>query len=151
MSPRILLAEDDPVARAVLELLFRRSTYKLDFAEDGLMAIEKWEKGGYDLVLMDIQMPRLNGIEATRAIREKERERGGHTPIVAMTAHTSLGDEESFLSIGMDAYISKPVDFTTCLGMIGHLIKQYSSETQCDTEPVVNGVSGRRPADKTPA
>lgn len=140
MSTSILLAEDDPVARAVLELLFRRSTYKLDFAEDGLMAVEMWEKGEYGLVLMDIQMPRMNGFEATRAIREKERERGGHTPIVAMTAHTGLGDEQSFLSIGMDAYISKPVDFTTCLGMIGHLIKQYASAGQCDAEPAVSGV-----------
>jgi CheY-like chemotaxis protein len=78
--------------------------------------------GGYDLVLMDVQMPGQNGFEATRAIREKERERGGHTPIVAMTAHASKEDEESCLAAGMDAYISKPVDFKKCLQLIRQII-----------------------------
>jgi PAS domain S-box-containing protein len=122
-KPHILLAEDDPVARTVLELLFKRSNYKLDFAEDGRMAVEMWEQGGYDLVLMDVQMPRLNGFEATRAIREKEQERGGHTPIVAMTAHAGKEDEDSCLTVGMDAYISKPIDFNKCLQLIGQIIK----------------------------
>jgi CheY-like chemotaxis protein len=125
-SPRILLAEDDPVARTVLELLFKRTNYKLDFAEDGRKAVEMWEKGGYDLVLMDVQMPWLNGFEATRAIREKEQERGGHTPIVAMTAHAGKEDEDSCLTAGMDAYISKPIDFNKCLQLIGQTIKQKS-------------------------
>ena len=93
--PRLLLAEDDPVIRQVLGLMLKRSNYNLDIAEDGLKALEMWEKGGYDLVLMDVQMPRLNGFEATRAIREKERERGGHIPIVAMTAHARKEDEDS--------------------------------------------------------
>jgi CheY-like chemotaxis protein len=125
-SPRILLAEDDPVARTVLELLFKRTSYKLDFAEDGRKVVEMWEMGGYDLVLMDVQMPRLNGFEATHAIREKELERGGHTPIVAMTAHAGKEDEKICLTAGMDAYISKPIDFNKCLQLIGQIIKQKS-------------------------
>lgn len=86
-APRILLAEDEPIIRQVLGLVLKKSNYNLDIAEDGFQAVEMWEKGGYDLVLMDVQMPRLNGFEATGAIREKEREHGGHTLIVAMTAH----------------------------------------------------------------
>jgi PAS domain S-box-containing protein len=128
--PRILLAEDDPVIRQVLILMFKQfkqSNYNLDVAEDGLKAIEMWEKGGYDLILMDVQMPRLNGFDATRAIREKERERGGHIPIVAMTAHARKEDEESCLSAGMDAYISKPIDFKKSLQLIGDIIRKTAT------------------------
>ena len=125
--PRLLLAEDDPTVRHVLGLMLNRYNYNLDFAEDGQKAIEMWENGGYDLVLMDIQMPRLNGFEATRVIRAKERERGGYTPIVAMTAHARKEDEESCLAAGMDAFISKPIDFQKSLQLIGGIIKQQSS------------------------
>jgi len=124
---RLLLAEDDPTIRTILELMFKRSNYTLDVAEDGQEAVEMWERGEYDLVLMDIQMPRLNGFEATRSIREKEQKRGGHTPIVAMTAHAQKEDELRCLSAGMDAYISKPIDFKECLQMIGQTIREKSS------------------------
>jgi CheY-like chemotaxis protein len=122
--PRLLLAEDDETIQQVLGLMLKRSNYILDIAEDGLMALEMWEKGEYELILMDVQMPRLDGFEATRAIREKERERGGHTPIVAMTAHARKEDEESCLAAGMDAYISKPIDFRKTLQVIGDIIRQ---------------------------
>jgi CheY-like chemotaxis protein len=87
-----------------------------------------WENGGYDLVLMDVQMPRLNGFEATRIIREKERKDGRHTPIIAMTAHASKEDEEQCLAAGMDAYISKPIDFQKSLQLIGAILKQKSND-----------------------
>ena len=122
--PHLLLAEDDPTIRQILELMLTRSNYNLDIAEDGRQAVEMWEKGGYDLVLMDVQMPRLNGFEATHAIREKELERGGHTPIIAMTAHARKEDEERCLAAGMDAFISKPIDFMECLRLIEKVIKQ---------------------------
>lgn len=121
--PRILLAEDDPTIRQVLGLMLKRSNYNLDIAEDGQMAVELWEKGEYDLVLMDVQMPRLNGFETTQAIREKERKRGGHIPIVAMTAHASKEDQANCIAAGMDAYISKPIDFKKTLGVIGDIIR----------------------------
>jgi CheY-like chemotaxis protein len=95
--------------------------------EDGLKAIDMWEKGIYDLVLMDVQMPRLNGFEATQAIREKEQERGGHTPIVATTAHASKEDQENCLAAGMDAYISKPINFEKSLQVIADVIKKRGS------------------------
>jgi PAS domain S-box-containing protein len=125
--PRLLLAEDDETIRQVLGLMFKRYNYNLDIAEDGLEVIELWEKGDYDLILMDVQMPRLDGFEATCAIRKKERERGGHTPIIAMTAHASKEDEESCLAAGMDAYISKPIDFQKTLQVIGDIIRQTAT------------------------
>jgi CheY-like chemotaxis protein len=121
--PRLLLAEDDPATRKVLGLMLNRLNFDLDFAEDGQEAVELWEKGAYDLVLMDVQMPRLNGFEATSAIREKEKERErGHTPIIALTAHAFKEDEEKCLAAGMDAYVSKPVDFKNCLEVIRELL-----------------------------
>src|ERR1039457_5619196 len=89
-------------------------------------AVEMWETGEYDLVLMDVQMPYLEGFEATRAIREKERKRGGHTFIIAMTAHASKDDEERCLAAGMDAFISKPIDFARTLQLIREIFKQKS-------------------------
>ncbi|MGB9082242.1 MAG: ATP-binding protein [Desulfuromonadaceae bacterium] len=128
MMPRILLAEDDPVSRQIFGMMLKRAKYNIDIAEDGLKAIELWGQGGYDLVLMDVQMPGLNGFEATRVIREKEREGGGHTPIVAMTAHARKEDEENCLAAGMDAYISKPIDIQKSLQVIGNIIKQKAEE-----------------------
>jgi CheY-like chemotaxis protein len=128
MIPRILLAEDDPVSRQVFGMMLKRAKYSIDIAEDGLKAIEMWGQGGYDLVLMDVQMPGLNGFEATRVIREKEREGGGHTPIVAMTAHARKEDEENCLAVGMDAYISKPIDIQKSLQVIGNIIKRKAEE-----------------------
>jgi CheY-like chemotaxis protein len=107
--------------------MLKRANYDLDIAENGLQVIEMWKNGEYDLVLMDIQMPRLNGFEATRAIREKELECGGHIPIVAMTAHVRKEDEESCLAAGMDAYISKPINFKMCLKVIGDFINQTAT------------------------
>src|SRR6185369_8606973 len=124
---RLLLAEDDSVIRHVFGLMLKRASYNLDIAEDGRQVVEMWEKGGYDLILMDVQMPRLNGYDATYAIREKERERGGHIPIVAVTAHASKEDEEKCLAAGMDAFLSKPIDFKKSLQLIGDIIRKTAS------------------------
>lgn len=120
--PRLLIAEDDPIIRKILGTLLQRSNYALDFAENGQKAVEMWERGEYDLILMDIQMPRLNGFEATAAIREQERSRGGRIPIIAITAHDF--DEESCLAAGMDYYIAKPLDFQQTRQVIGEILKQ---------------------------
>jgi len=125
-APHLLLVEDDPINRQLLTLLLKRANYQLDFAEDGVQAVEMWEKGNYDLVLMDVQMPRLNGFEATQFIREKEREVGGHTPIIALTAHAFKEDQERCLAAGMDAYISKPIDLKKSLQVIGKFLEEKS-------------------------
>jgi CheY-like chemotaxis protein len=129
--PHLLLAEDDPTIRQVLGLMLTKSNYLLDIAEDGQKAVEMWETGEYDLVLMDIQMPRLDGFEATSAIREKERMRGGHTSIIAVTAHASKEDEDKCLAAGMDAFISKPIDFARILQMIREIIKPKFCGVNC--------------------
>jgi len=77
---RLLIAEDDQITSKVLGLMLQKSNYDIDFTENGQQAVEMWEKGEYDLILMDVQMPRMNGFEATAAIREKENSIGGHTP-----------------------------------------------------------------------
>jgi PAS domain S-box-containing protein len=123
---RLLLAEDDATILKFLGLMLNRANYQVDFAENGMKAVEMWEKGAYDLLLMDVQMPRLNGFEATGAIREKERKIGGHTPIVAMTAHASKEDEQRCLDAGMDAFIPKPIDFAATLLVIEEILQRES-------------------------
>ena len=119
---RILVVDDDAVMRNIFAVLLQRAGFEADFAEDGLVGVEMWEKGDYDLVLMDVQMPRMNGFEATCAIREKERVNGGHTPIVAITGYALEKDEAECLAAGMDDYFSKPIDFKKCIEMIHAII-----------------------------
>jgi signal transduction histidine kinase/DNA-binding response OmpR family regulator len=114
----LLVAEDDPTIREVLGGMLRRTNYEVEFAENGRQAVALWERGIYDLILMDVQMPLMNGFEAVSAIREKERASGRHIPIIAMTAHALKEDEERCLGAGMDAYISKPIDFKKTLQLI---------------------------------
>jgi CheY-like chemotaxis protein len=106
---RILVAEDNPVNQAlVLELLKKRG-HSAVVAENGQRALAALQGGSFDVALMDVQMPKMSGIEAAQAIREAEKTTGAHVPIVAMTAHAMKGDRERCLASGMDAYVSKPV------------------------------------------
>jgi PAS domain S-box-containing protein len=122
-NARLLVAEDDHTIREVLGVMLRMSKYETDFAENGQKVVEMWENGQYDLILMDVQMPLMDGFEATVAIREKERTIGGHIPIVAMTAHAHKEAEDKCLASGMDAYISKPIDFAMALNVIRETLK----------------------------
>lgn len=126
---RILVVDDDTVISKVFTVMLQRSGFEVAVAEDGMRGVEMWEDGNFDLVLMDVQMPRMNGFEATRAIREKEVVRGGHTLIVAITAFALHNDEVKCLAAGMDAYMSKPVDFKKCIELIKELVV-------CREEPV---------------
>jgi PAS domain S-box-containing protein len=107
---RILVAEDNPVNQQLALCLLERRGHSAAVAENGREALSAIEKHKFDLVLMDVQMPEMGGLEATRAIREKEKSTGGHLPIVAMTAHAMQGDRERCLQAGMDAYLPKPLD-----------------------------------------
>ena len=126
IKPRLLVAEDEPVTRQFLGFFLQRANFETDFAENGQKVVEMWENGEYDLILMDVQMPLMTGFEATAAIREKERTRSGHIPIIAMTAHALKEDEKRCLDAGMDAYISKPIDFMACLQLIRETLKNAS-------------------------
>lgn len=105
---KILVAEDDQVLRKMLEVVFARKTVPCQLVGDGQEAVAAWENGAFDLVLMDIQMPRLDGLAATRIIREREEQQGGHVPIIAMTAHATTENRDLYRQAGMDDYIAKP-------------------------------------------
>nr|WP_143547651.1 response regulator [Rhodopirellula sp. SM50] len=107
---KVLLAEDGEVNRKVAVGLLSHQGHEVLVAEDGVEAVAALDEQRFDIVLMDVQMPNMDGIEATRLIREKEHELDRHTPIVAMTAGAMKGDEEHCLEAGMDGYIAKPID-----------------------------------------
>jgi CheY-like chemotaxis protein len=109
---RILLAEDNLVNQMLATRLLRNRGYLVEVAGNGRDALSMLQKEGYDLVFMDVQMPEMDGLEATAVIREQERKSGeGYTvPIIALTAHAMKGDEERFLAAGMNGYLSKPIE-----------------------------------------
>jgi len=121
-SLRILLAEDNPVNQVLAARLLEKHGHRVAVARNGREALEQIEAQPFDLVLMDVQMPELDGLEATVAIREKERTTGGHLPIVAMTAHAMQGDQERCLAAGMDGYVSKPIDIGQLVSVVESVV-----------------------------
>jgi len=105
----ILLAEDNPVNQKLAVKMLEKRGHRVVVASNGKEALESLARETFDLILMDVQMPEVDGFEATTAIREKEKREGGHIPIVAMTAHAMKGDRERCLEAGMDDYVSKPI------------------------------------------
>jgi two-component system, sensor histidine kinase and response regulator len=111
VTPRyVLLAEDGLINQKVAVNLLERRGHVVEVAENGRAALEALERELFDLVLMDVQMPEMDGFEATAAIRERELATGEHLPIIAMTAHAMKGDKERCLEAGMDEYLAKPID-----------------------------------------
>ncbi len=125
---RILLAEDNAVNQTLAVRLLEKRGHCVKTAENGRDALAAFSREEFDLVLMDVQMPGMNGFEATAAIRAQERATGAHVPIVAMTAHALKGDEERCLAAGMDAYVSKPIKanvlFQTIEGLLPDAVLQ---------------------------
>jgi two-component system, sensor histidine kinase and response regulator len=105
----VLVAEDNVVNQRVAAGLLEQAGHTVAIAANGREAVDATLKQPFDLVLMDVQMPEMDGLEATAAIRERERQKGGHLPIVAVTAHAMKGDAERCLAAGMDAYVPKPL------------------------------------------
>jgi len=126
----VLVAEDHPVNQKLIQGMLKKAGYQCVIAPDGLAAIDAARQGCFDLALMDIQMPIMDGLEATRRIRSEERASGGRRlPIVAMTARAMPGDRESCIDAGMDGYLSKPIRLDTLFmeieriltaGAVGH-------------------------------
>jgi PAS domain S-box-containing protein len=118
---RILLAEDNAINAAVARGILEKRGHSISLATNGREAVEASAEQAFDLVLMDVQMPEMDGFEATRRIREIELPTGRHTPIVAMTAHAMAGDRERCLAAGMDDYLSKPLDKAALLTLIDRI------------------------------
>ena len=108
-SYHILAAEDNPINQRLAVLLLEKRGYRVTLAENGLEVLARLDQQRFDLILMDVQMPEMGGLEATRRIRERERISGEHIPIVAVTANAMKGDRERCLESGMDDYVSKPI------------------------------------------
>jgi len=109
---RVLLAEDNPINRKFMVALLKKEGHFVLTAQDGQEALKILESQAVDLVFMDVQMPIMDGFEATGIIREREKTTGGRLPIIAMTAHALKGDKEKCLEAGMDGYISKPIEIS---------------------------------------
>jgi two-component system sensor histidine kinase/response regulator len=130
-SLNVLLAEDNVVNQKLAVLLLQRRGHSVTIAGDGKQALAALERNNFDVCLMDIQMPELNGLETTSVIRAKEKGTSRHLPIIAMTAHAIKGDREICLRAGMDAYLSKPVRademFQTMEGLVANRVPAPSA------------------------
>ncbi len=119
----LLLAEDGVINQKVAVSLLEQRGHRVTLVKDGAEAVEAVRRSTFDAVLMDVQMPAMDGYEATAAIREAERASGGHIPIIAMTAHAMAGDRERCLEAGMDDYVSKPIR----PGLLYETVEQYAT------------------------
>ena len=106
----LLVAEDNPVNQALARRLLEKQGHHVTIAGNGLEAVEQWRQGDFDVILMDMDMPQMDGAEATRCIRGEESAGSGRIPIIAMTAHAMQGTREACLAHGMDSYLTKPIN-----------------------------------------
>lgn len=119
--------------RALIARLLEKRGHKVSLTTNGREALAQLEKQDFDLVLMDVQMPEMGGLEATAAIREREKSTGAHLPIVALTAGAIKGDEERCLAAGMDAYLSKPIQVQKLLGVIKTIATRIKKPREKDS------------------
>jgi PAS domain S-box-containing protein len=119
----VLLVEDDPVSQLIIRHLCKLKGWQLQVASDGRKALEIYDKHSFDLILMDIQLPEMSGFEVTQYIRENEKTTGKHIPIIATTAYSMSTDKEKCLRIGMDDFVSKPINIQKLFEAIEMFIK----------------------------
>ncbi len=121
-SLRILLAEDNVLNQKLAVRLLEREGHTVEVVTNGREAVRAAFQEKYDCILMDVQMPEMDGLQATAEIRKREAVSGGHIPIIAMTAHALTGDREKCLLAGMDAYIAKPFKPEELMDTISRLL-----------------------------
>lgn len=131
---RVLLAEDNSVNQTLVVTMLERRGHAVQVANNGVEAIEAYRRHPFDVVLMDLQMPVMGGLEATSRIRELERASGRHVPIIAMTAHAMTGDREKCLAAGMDGYISKPIKPREFHAEVESIAETFRREGGADAE-----------------
>lgn len=126
----ILLAEDNPVNQKLAVKILEKMGHTISVASNGIEVLDILENDHFQMILMDVQMPVMDGFEATKAIRDKEKLTGGHLPIVAMTAHAMIGDKEKCLAVGMDGYVSKPINPNELSSVIENVFKSTEEESR---------------------
>ncbi len=144
---RVLLADDNVVNQKLARRVLEKRRCQVETTINGIGVLRALESMTFDIILMDIQMPEMDGFEATVAIRKTERLTGEHVPIIALTAHAMSGDRERCLAAGMDGYISKPIQPTALFAAIDNLLPPPSQNRKApqlaDQDPVVDEVSLR--------
>jgi CheY-like chemotaxis protein len=131
---RVLVAEDNLTNQKLVSALLDHKGHHVEIVGDGRLAVERAAAETFDVILMDVQMPEMSGLEATEAIRERERATGGHVPIVALTARAMTGDREQCFAAGMDGYVSKPVRADELFSAIDAILGS-SSDSDSATPP----------------
>jgi CheY-like chemotaxis protein len=134
---QILIADDNLVNLRLARSLLAKQGHSAVNVSSGREALAALEQQSFDLVLMDVQMPDMDGFETTRAIRAQERVSKKHLPIVAMTAHAMIGDRERCLAAGMDSYVTKPVDAAKLFTAIADALPRDSASNPSDSESTV--------------
>jgi CheY-like chemotaxis protein len=115
---RIIAADDNKVNQDIIRLLLSKKNLKADYADNGKILLQMLAMKEYDLILMDMQMPEMDGLDATASIRRNEQTQGKHIIIIALTANAMKGDREICINSGMDDYLSKPLRYTELSDMI---------------------------------
>jgi CheY-like chemotaxis protein len=131
----LLLAEDNVVNQRLAVRLLEKRGHTVVAVGNGQEALAALRQQRFDLVLMDVQMPEMDGLEATAAIREHEKQSGSHLPIIAMTAHAMQGDRERCLAAGMDDYVVKPMQATDLYAAIERLLPETLNPAASAAEP----------------
>lgn len=148
---RILLAEDNAMNQRVAVANLESWGHRVTVANDGMAAVEAVARVPFDLILMDSQMPRMDGFEATAAIRQRERENGAHVPIVAMTANVMKGFREECLAAGMDGFVAKPIRLEELIAAMAVvvpdlLLEEFKHPADAGAAPIA-GIGGDQPFD----
>lgn len=137
----ILVAEDDRINQIVICRMLDERGYTYDVANNGIEAVQKFIEKDFDLCIMDIQMPQMDGIQATKLIRECKKKAGKHIPIIALTAHALHGDRERFLSLGMDEYLSKPIIMNDFFKIIEGLIEPNNPKKEDTNQNIAEDIN----------
>ncbi|WP_438016285.1 response regulator [Sorangium sp. So ce315] len=124
---RVLVAEDNAINQKLMRRWLERQDHRVHIVENGRLAVEKIATGQYDVALLDVEMPEMDGLQAARAVRARERREGGHMPLIVVTAYAMKGDRERCLRAGFDGYVSKPVQVEELYDMIDRLAAGPSS------------------------